>query len=502
MSFAPREQYALQWWADDMIALLDSLGVLHAHLLGHHTGAAIAATIAARHPDRTASLAMVGAVAMSPADRARWHAGVTAMTPAADGAHLLTAWEQVGTIDADLAFAPDVALRHREAVDKLRAGVRWHEAYLAVFSTDVGALLEAVAAPALLLCGTSDVLHPYVPETRRAIPHARYVPLEGGGYILDQDPATVLEHYIEFLTDVSEEVECPPADSRVVPRTRQRCDDAPHRPPPRSRRCRCGGPSRRGGLPGGVVARCGCLTACVADRSRRGDLAVEPAALPHSPSPGHARCPDPRRAGWFVSGRDTGTTCSDDSERWSAGTATAAERQDALADYLAATAALGNSWEPDALVADVPSGRYVDADCVHVTNYHGPYFSTRGPLNAPRPPQGRAVRFAEYRPNAAESDVADVLVVGSEEDIPAARASADRVLLKVAGDAAAAPPVTSADGYAFCGVTDGRLLGQVLHETLPALVPTPRGGLLRDRFGLSASDFEFVPYHAEQEVPV
>ncbi|MGU3583681.1 alpha/beta fold hydrolase [Rhodococcus sp. C26F] len=211
MSFAPREQYALQWWADDMIALLDALGVQHAHLLGHHTGAAIAATIAARHPGRTASLAMVGAVAMSPEDRARWHAGVTAMTPAADGAHLLTAWEQVGTIDADLAFAPDVALRHREVVDKLRAGVRWHEAYLAVFSTDVGALLEAVAAPALLLCGTSDVLHPYVPETRRAIPHARYVPLEGGGYILDQDPATVLEHYIEFLTDVSEEVECPPA---------------------------------------------------------------------------------------------------------------------------------------------------------------------------------------------------------------------------------------------------------------------------------------------------
>jgi len=208
------------------------------------------------------------------------------------------------------------------------------------------------------------------------------------------------------------------------------------------------------------------------------------------------------RAGWFVSGRDTGTTCSDDSGRWSAGTATAAERQDALADYLAATAALGNSWEPDALVADVPSGRYVDADCVHVTNYHGPYFSTRGPLNAPRPPQGRAVRFAEYRPNAAESDVADVLVVGSEEDIPGARASADRVLLKVAGEATAAPPVTSADGYAFCGVTDGRLLGQVLHETLPALVPAPRGGLLRDRFGLSASDFEFVPYHAEQEVPV
>ncbi|MGW0024416.1 LLM class flavin-dependent oxidoreductase [Rhodococcus sp. NPDC003383] len=205
------------------------------------------------------------------------------------------------------------------------------------------------------------------------------------------------------------------------------------------------------------------------------------------------------RAGWFVSGHDTGTVSTDDSGRWFAGTATETERQDALADYLAATAALGNSWEPDALIADVPSGRYVDADCVHVTNYHGPYFSTRGPLNAPRPPQGRAVRFAEYREGTAESDVADVLVVRCEEDIRAARASADCVLLRVAGEAAVAPPVTSADGYAFSAVS-GRLIGQVLHETLPALVPTPRGGLLRDRFGLSASDFEFVPYHAEQEV--
>ncbi|UZF46650.1 alpha/beta fold hydrolase [Rhodococcus rhodochrous] len=210
MSYVPHEQYALERWADDMAAVLDALGAQRAHVLGHHTGAAIAATMAARHPDRIVSLAMVGATAMTLQDRTRWHVGVTAMTPTMDGAHLLTAWEQVGTIDADLAYAPDLVLRHREVVDKLRAGVRWHEAYLAVFSTDVGALLEKVTAAALLLCGTSDVLYPYVPETVCAIPHARFVALEGGGYILDQDPAAILEHYIGFLTDISEEVECPP----------------------------------------------------------------------------------------------------------------------------------------------------------------------------------------------------------------------------------------------------------------------------------------------------
>ncbi len=145
---------------------------------------------------------MIGAVAMDEPDRLGWQAGVRAMTLDPQGTHLAEAWRQVGTIDADPAFAPDAVLRHREVVDKLRAGTRWHEAYLAVFGTDMMSVLGRVTAPSLLLCGSSDILHPYVPATRRALPQAHYVPLAGGGYVLDQNPRAVLDPYIAFLSTI------------------------------------------------------------------------------------------------------------------------------------------------------------------------------------------------------------------------------------------------------------------------------------------------------------
>lgn len=53
---------------------------------------------------------------------------------------------------------------------------------------------------------------------------------------------------------------------------------------------------------------------------------------------------------------------------------------------------LWDSWEDEALVADQENGIYADPDRIHEINYRGSYFSVRGPLNLPRPPQGQPVR--------------------------------------------------------------------------------------------------------------
>src|SRR5690606_11813517 len=220
------------------------------------------------------------------------------------------------------------------------------------------------------------------------------------------------------------------------------------------------------------------------------------------------------RAGWFVTAEDTGAVCADDSGRWNPAGTGPREREEALADYLAATAALWNSWEPHAIVADVPSGRYVDADCVHVPGYRGPYYATRRPLSAPRPPQGRPVRVADFAaaaepsrrtgcaaPGTAASDTADVLLVADESEVAAAAATASHVLLRVGPERALDPPPTGVDGYAFHGIGPGALFGRVLHEVLPAAAAA-RDGLLRDRLGLPAGDFDYVPCEAGTEVPL
>lgn len=52
---------------------------------------------------------------------------------------------------------------------------------------------------------------------------------------------------------------------------------------------------------------------------------------------------------------------------------------------------LWDSWEPDALIGDQASGRYVDPQAIHKLNHHGQWFDVRGPLTIPRSPQGRPI---------------------------------------------------------------------------------------------------------------
>ncbi|MFF4992957.1 LLM class flavin-dependent oxidoreductase [Streptosporangium saharense] len=50
---------------------------------------------------------------------------------------------------------------------------------------------------------------------------------------------------------------------------------------------------------------------------------------------------------------------------------------------------LWDSWEDDAVIRDVATGRFVDREKLHYVDYEGPHFSVRGPSIVPRPPQGQ-----------------------------------------------------------------------------------------------------------------
>jgi alkanesulfonate monooxygenase SsuD/methylene tetrahydromethanopterin reductase-like flavin-dependent oxidoreductase (luciferase family) len=52
---------------------------------------------------------------------------------------------------------------------------------------------------------------------------------------------------------------------------------------------------------------------------------------------------------------------------------------------------LWDSWEDDAEIRDVASGRFIDRDRLHHIGFEGPYFSVNGPSITPRPPQGQPV---------------------------------------------------------------------------------------------------------------
>ncbi|MGH7153549.1 MAG: LLM class flavin-dependent oxidoreductase [Acetobacteraceae bacterium] len=57
-------------------------------------------------------------------------------------------------------------------------------------------------------------------------------------------------------------------------------------------------------------------------------------------------------------------------------------------EFIAVVKALWDSWEDEAFALDKATGMFVDPDRVNPINHAGRFFTVRGPLNLPRPPQG------------------------------------------------------------------------------------------------------------------
>jgi len=61
------------------------------------------------------------------------------------------------------------------------------------------------------------------------------------------------------------------------------------------------------------------------------------------------------------------------------------------ADYVEVMRRLWDSWEDDAEIRDVSTGRFIDIEKVHYIDFVGEQFSVKGPSITPRPPQGQPV---------------------------------------------------------------------------------------------------------------
>ncbi|WP_018532392.1 MULTISPECIES: LLM class flavin-dependent oxidoreductase [unclassified Streptomyces] len=92
---------------------------------------------------------------------------------------------------------------------------------------------------------------------------------------------------------------------------------------------------------------------------------------------------------------------------------------------------LWDSWEDDAEIRDVDSGRFVDREKLHHVDFAGRTFSVRGPSIVPRPPQGNPVVVVDAtQPYAYDVAArhADVALVGVPDpaQLAAARAGLRR----------------------------------------------------------------------------
>lgn len=114
-------------------------------------------------------------------------------------------------------------------------------------------------------------------------------------------------------------------------------------------------------------------------------------------------------------------------------------------EYVEVLRRLWDSWEDDAEIRDVPTGRFIDRNKLHYIDFEGVSFSVKGPSITPRPPQGQPIVAAlghvdpAYRLIAGSADVGFVTPHSAEEvtalvDTVAAPRPADAPAVRVFAD--------------------------------------------------------------------
>ena len=160
------------------------------------------------------------------------------------------------------------------------------------------------------------------------------------------------------------------------------------------------------------------------------------------------------RAGWLI--RGTGAEI----EATSYGREAAGEervRREVI-DGVEVSRRIWDSWEDDAEIRDVATGRFIDKNKVHYADFVGEHYSVKGSSITPRSPQGQLPVLAPIE-LADGAEVDGVLVTAASVEklidaVGAARAEGHRIVIAEVAVAAAVAGESGADRVARLGEWD------------------------------------------------
>jgi len=123
------------------------------------------------------------------------------------------------------------------------------------------------------------------------------------------------------------------------------------------------------------------------------------------------------------------------------------------AEYVEVLRRLWDSWEDDAEIRDVASGRFVDRNKLHYIDFHGTKFSVKGPSITPRPPQGQPLVAALAHGEAGYRLIGDGADIGFVTPHDASETTAIVDAIAAHRPADADPVLVFADVVVFLGDT-------------------------------------------------
>ncbi len=183
-----RMTYSVEQMTDDVLQLMDHLGLARAHLIGHSTGGAIGQTIALDQPDRLDR--MVLSATWTTADdyfrRLFEVRGEALMSDVAgyvksSSLFMTPAW----WIRDHIA---EIRIREKEQLERFPPPEVMLSRIEAILRFDRRAELPRITTPIMVICARDDIVTPvyYTEELGRLIPGAETVILPQGGHFFPQ----------------------------------------------------------------------------------------------------------------------------------------------------------------------------------------------------------------------------------------------------------------------------------------------------------------------------
>ncbi len=178
-SDAPAGEPSIEVWATAAFAVLDALGETEFAVVGHHTGAVVAAEMAAAAPARVSALVLSACPFVDAARRAKHHGArvIDDVAPRSDGSHLAELWARRQPFYPD----GDIDLLQRFMADALRAGPMAVEGHRVVNRYRMEDRQGQIRCPTLVIDPTDDPhAHPAAPRVAGAIAGSVLREMSGG----------------------------------------------------------------------------------------------------------------------------------------------------------------------------------------------------------------------------------------------------------------------------------------------------------------------------------
>lgn len=196
----PPGTHSITGYAQALPALMAHLKIARATVLGHHTGASVAAEAAATWPDLFDRVILNGPPVLTSDERESYRQALNnapRILPVANGSHLQALW------DKRSHFTPgwtSIEAMHNGVIQMLISADSELDGFNAAFDHDLAATLANISQPCLILTNTGDDIYAAAQRARHQRPDFSYVELMGGTHdIVDEQPEAWAKAVIDFV---------------------------------------------------------------------------------------------------------------------------------------------------------------------------------------------------------------------------------------------------------------------------------------------------------------